>query len=168
MTDNEAIFTAHTVRAMFQRKGITHVLAPIRHSTSNAQVERLHRTLLEMGRCLAEQRAEELEDIILDTVHEYNNTIHSVTKAKPIDVFYHQENFPNIADSIRKAQAEMLKSANKNRVNKTYDENQTIFVKNNRRNKKSPAYTKHKVKRDVNENIITNRNVKVHKDHIRK
>lgn len=167
MTDNEAIFTAHTVKAIFQRKNISHTLAPIRHSTSNAQVERFHRTLIEMGRCLAEQKSEEFENIIMDTVYEYNNTIHSVTGAKPIDVFYHQENFPKISETIKNAQKKMLKQVNKKRKNKNYDENETIFVKNNRRDKKCAAFTKHRVQTDQNEIIITNKNVKIHKDNIR-
>lgn len=168
MTDNESIFTAYTVKALFQSKKITHTLAPIRHSTSNAQIERFHRTLIEMGRCLAEQRSEEFEDIILDTVYEYNNTIHSVIQAKPIDVFFHQENYPHTAELIRNAQTAMLKAANNKRTNKTYNENKAIYVKNNRRNKKCAAYTKHRVKTDKNEIIITNKNIKIHKDNIRK
>lgn len=168
MTDNEAIFTAHTVTALFRRKNIIHKLAPIRHSTSNAQVERLHRTLLEIGRCLAEQQSEELEDIIIDAVNEYNTTIHSVTTARPIDVFHNQDQFPEIPALIQKAQTDMLRTANRKRKAKEYEEDQIIFVKNNRRNKKSPIYTKHYVKEDQNEHVITNKRIKIHKDNIRK
>lgn len=167
MTDNEAIFTSYTVKALFKRRKITHVLAPIKHSTTNAQVERFHRTILEMGRCLAEQQSEELEDIILNVVIEYNNTIHSVTKAKPIDVFHQEEKFPDIITLIKKAQTKMLKHENKKRKNKQYNEKDTIYAKNNRRNKKSAAYTKHTVKKDEKEVIITDKNVKIHKDNIR-
>lgn len=161
MTDNESIFTAHTVKALFQRRGITHILAPIRHSSSNAQVERLHRTLIEMGRCLAEQNSEEFEDVILDAVAEYNNTIHSVIQAKPIEVFRNQEKFSQIPELIKKAQETMLRLNNNKRRNKIFEEDQTIFVKNNRRNKKEPAYTKHHVAEDIKGQVTTTRNINV-------
>lgn len=167
MTDNEAIFTSFVVKTLFQRKKIIHTLAPVQHSTTNSQVERFHRTILEMGRCLAEQQSEELEDIILDVVIEYNNTIHSVIKAKPIDVFHQQDKFQNIISMIEKAQTKMLAHENKKRRNKEYNETDIIYAKNNRRNKKSAPYRKHTVKRDEKEVIITDKNIKIHKDNIR-
>lgn len=54
MTDNEAIFTSYAMKALLKSKNITQTLAPIRHSTSNAQIERFHRTIIEIGRCMAE------------------------------------------------------------------------------------------------------------------
>lgn len=42
MTDNEPIFNSFPMKSLFKRKGIQHTLTPIRHSTSNAQIERFH------------------------------------------------------------------------------------------------------------------------------
>lgn len=168
MTDNEAIFTSYAVKTLLKSKNITHTLAPIRHSTSNAQVERFHRTLIEIGRCLAEQRSQEFDDIILDAVLEYNNTIHSVINTKPIDVFFHQEKYPQIQELLEKAQIRMMNTENRKRIEKQYKEGDIIFVKNNRRDKRCAAYTKHTVKEDRGQIIITNNNIKIHKDNIRR
>lgn len=77
MTDNENIFNTFQMKALFKQKKIIHTLTPIRHSESNAHVERNHRTLLEISRCLAEQRSEEFENTLMDAVDSYNNSIHS-------------------------------------------------------------------------------------------
>lgn len=108
MTDNESIFTSFAMKALFKENNITHVLTPIRHSTSNAQIERIHRTLIEISRCLAEEKSMEIEDLILDAVKQYNNSIHSVIKNKPIDVFFHQEKYPEITSLLISAQNAMF------------------------------------------------------------
>lgn len=82
-------------------------------------------------------------------------------------MFYHQKKFPQIKSMLKQAQTKMLTRENKKRRNKEYNEKDIIYAKNNRRNKKSAAYTKHTVKKDTNEAIITNRNIKIHKDNIR-
>lgn len=167
MTDNEAIFTSYAVKALLKTKKIAHTLAPIRHSTSNAQTERFHRTIIEIGRCMAEQRSQEFEDIIMDAVSEYNNTIHSVINAKPLEVFFNQRNFPDIFSLIKKSQEKMLEIENRKRRSKSYENGDIIFAKNNRRDKKCPAFTKHIIKEDKGQVIITSANVKIHKDNIR-
>lgn len=168
MTDNEAIFTSFPMKILFTRKNIIHNFAPIRHSISNSQVERSHRTLIEIGRCLAEQKSLSFVEVIMETVTEYNNTIHSVIQAKPIDVFYHSEKFPKICELIKKAQESMLRFQNKSRVSKYYEPGDIVFVKNNRRDKRSPPYTKHVVKEDKGVMVISDREKKIHKDDIRR
>ena len=95
MTDNESIFSSYPMKSLFQRKNIQHTFSPIQHSTSNAQIERFHRTIIEIARCMAEQKSLNFEDVVLDSIREYNNTIHSVIKAKPIDVFFSFRKFPS-------------------------------------------------------------------------
>lgn len=167
MTDNEAIFTSFPMKTLFKRKNIIQSFCPIRHSTTNAQVERGHRTLIEIVRCLAEQKSLTFEEVMFDTVNEYNNTIHSVIQAKPIDVFYHSEHFPNIANLLKKAQESMLRLHNAQRVFKQYEPGDIIYVKNNRRDKRCQAFTKHIVQQDLGIVIITNLGKKIHKDNIR-
>lgn len=167
MTDNEAIFTSFPMQSLFKRKKIIHTHSPIRHSISNAQIERNHRTIIEIARCLAEQNSLSFEDAILRAVSEYNNSIHSVIRAKPIDVFYHSENFPNIPELIKTAQESMLNFQNERRDVKIYLPGDVIFVKNNRRDKRSQTFTKHIVGEDRGMMIITDKMKKVHKDDIR-
>lgn len=168
MTDNENVFSSFPMQTLLKQKQIIQTLTPIRHSISNAQVERNHRTLIELARCLAEQRSEEFENVILDAVDSYNNSIHSVIRAKPIDVFYHQDRFTNIPKSLETAQEKMLQYENQNRQQKEYHNGDVIFVKNNRRDKRCAVFTKHIVREDIGPMIITSKNTKVHKDNIRK
>lgn len=168
MTDNDAVFTSFPMKSLFRRKNITHTLTPIRHSTSNAQIERFHRTLIEIGRCLAEQHSLSFEDVVLDTIFEYNNTIHSVIQAKPIEVFFHSENYPNIHELLKASQQSMLQFQNKTRHSKHFNDGDVIFVKNNRRDKRSAPFTKHVVKEDRGVTVITDKDKEIHKDIIRK
>lgn len=103
----------------------------------------------------------------MDAVIEYNNTLHSVTNQKPINVFFNQDSYPDIPQLLEKAQIKMLNLENRKRTKKEYKEGDIIFVKNNRRDKRRAAFTKHIVKEDKGQVIITNTNVKVHKDNIR-
>lgn len=167
MTDNESIFTSFPMKSLFRRKKITHSLTPIRHSTSNAQVERFHRTLMEIARCLADQGTVSPEEIIFEAVLEYNNTIHSVIQAKPIDVFFNSTSFPNIAQLIRESQISMLNFQNRKRNLKIFEPGELIFVKNDRRDKRSPPYTKHVVKENRDMVVITTKDKEIHKDIIR-
>lgn len=167
MTDNDSIFSSFPLKSLFKRKNITQIFTPIRHSISNSQVERCHRTLIEMARCLAEEKSLSFEEVILETIHEYNNSIHSVIQAKPIDVFYHSQNFPKTFDLIKKAQDSMLRVQNKGRVFKSFLPGDVIFVKNDRRDKRQQAFTRHVVKEDTGVIIITDKDKKIHKDNIR-
>lgn len=133
---------------MFKRKKITHSVTPLKHSTSNAQVERFHRTLIEITRCLAEQHSVSFEDVIFDAVREYNNTIHSVTHLKPIELFFNSGKYPKISELIEKAQTSMLKYQNKSRDYKRFEPGDVIFVKDNRRDKRSATHTKYTVQEE--------------------
>lgn len=167
MTDNESIFTSFPMKSLFQRKNIQQTFSPIQHSTSNAQIERVHRTIIEIGRCLAEQRSLNFEDVVMDSINEYNNSIHSVIKAKPIDVFFHSENFPHISGLIKKAQEKMIQFQNQKRDLKHFNPGDIIYAKNNRRDKRCQAFTKHTVREDNGMTITTIQGKKIHKDNIR-
>lgn len=82
ITDNEAIFTSNSSKAVFEKYKIAHVTTPIQHSTSNAQVERVHSTLIEIIRCLAKQNDSTSSEEIFNAVKAYNHSIHSVTGEK--------------------------------------------------------------------------------------
>lgn len=167
-TDNEALFTSQTVNSLLRDYGIAHYRTPIGHSTTNGQVERAHSTILELVRALAEQRSESITEVIFRAVREYNNSIHSVTKQKPSEIFHNSSDFPNVRELIKKAQEQTLKFQNQNRTKKTFEPGEKIFVKTNRRNKTVPKYTKHTVKINKKNTVITSRNKEIHKDNIRK
>lgn len=83
LTDNESIFVSIVVKSLFEFYKIRHHTTPIGHSTTNGQIERVHSTILELARSLAEQQKERVSEVIYQSVREYNNTIHSVTGEKP-------------------------------------------------------------------------------------
>lgn len=168
MTDNEQIFVSFPMKSMFSRKKITHSVTPIKHSTSNAQVERFHRTLIEITRCLAEQKSLSFEDVIFDAVAEYNNTIHSVTHLKPIELFFNSGKYPKISELLQKSQISMLKFQNKTRDFKHFEPGTTIFVRDNRRDKRSASHMKYVVQEDKGTMILTTSGKLIHKDNIRK
>lgn len=168
MTDNEQIFVSFPMKSMFKRKNITHSVTPLKHSTSNAQVERFHRTLLEIGRCLAEQKSLPFEDVIFDAVREYNKTIHSVTQLKPFELFFNSGKYPQISELLQKSQDSMLKFQNENRKYKHFEPGTVIFVKDNRRDKRCASHTKCVVQEDKGTMVLTNGGKLIHKDNIRK
>lgn len=167
MTDNEQIFVSFPMKSLFQRRTITHSVTPIKHSTTNAQVERFHRTLIEIARCLAEQKSLSFEDVIFDAVREYNNTIHSVTNVKPVELFFNSSKYPHISDLIQQSQTSMLKFQNKNRDYKHFEPGAVIFAKDNRRDKRSASYNKYTVQEDRDTMIVTTTGKLIHKDNIR-
>lgn len=168
ITDNEGIFTSYSSKAVFERYKITHVTTPIQHSTSNAQVERVHSTIIEIIRCLAKQNSSNSGEEVFNAVKKYNHTIHSVTDERPIDVHQNPTKYPQIYEKIKQNQTKLLNFHNKNRENRHFEPNEAIFIKGNRRRKDASAYTKHIVKVDQGDTVLTTKNKIFHKDSIRR
>lgn len=168
ITDNEGIFVSNYSRAVYEKYKIVHVLTPIQHSTSNAQVERAHSTLIELIRCLAKQNSSTASDEIFNAVIAYNNTIHSVTGEKPADIRQNPDKYPNVSEKIRLNQIKLLEYHNKYRKNRQFEVNEIIFVKSNRRRKDTSAYVKHIVKADQGNTVLTTKDKVFHKDSIRR
>uniref|UniRef100_A0A0K8VE13 Retrovirus-related Pol polyprotein from transposon gypsy n=1 Tax=Bactrocera latifrons TaxID=174628 RepID=A0A0K8VE13_BACLA len=101
-TDNESIFTSITCMLLYRRLHITHNRAPTAHSTSNGSVERLHIKLIEIAGTLAKQNNTDSVTEIFNAAYEYTRTIHSVTKQKPVEVFFNRKNYPEIKQLIEK------------------------------------------------------------------
>lgn len=143
VTDNEGIFISNSSKAVYEKYKITHVTTPIQHSTSNGQVEQAHSTLIELIRCLSKQNNSTSSDEIFNAVKAYNNTIHSVTGGKQINIHRNPDEYPNNHDKIRLNQKKLLEYHNKNRKNRQFEPNEVIFIKSNRRRKDASAYVKH-------------------------
>lgn len=167
MTDNEAILVSNAAKIIYRKYNITHITAPVQHSTSNGQVERTHSTLIEIIRCLNKQNNTSSSEEIYNAAKAYNETIHSVTGEKPVDVKLNPKGYPQISDKILKNQQNMLNYHNKNRRNRKFEPNEIIYVKSNRRRKDAEAYKKHIIKEDLGDTILTTRDKIIHKDSIR-
>lgn len=169
MTDNDAIFTSQTVEALLRQKNINHVITPVSHSTTNGQVERIHSTILEIANSLAKQNATETVDEIFNAVTQYNVTIHSVTKYKPNEVFFKTADIDlnTVKNNLLQNQSKTLDFHNKKRTHKTFKTGDIVFMKSDRRRKDKKAYTKHTVREDKKDTIVTTTGKIIHKDCLR-
>jgi len=113
-------------------------------------------------------------------VYEYNFSVHSVTKKRPLEVFfgrnvttdpekYERSRQDNI-DLLKDKQKTDLETHNKSRNQiQIYTPGQEIFVKRNTRlgSKLSPRFKKEIVKEDKNTTILTEAGRIVHKSNIK-
>lgn len=153
--DNEKTFSSASICFMLQDQlGIEIYKTPPYTSAVNGQVERFHSTLSEIMRCLRTDRIHRSFLELLDrAVYEYNYSIHSTTKKRPIEAFFgrtvstdpeqYEKARQEISGQIAEKQKTDLEYHNKNRHKiKTYSPGETIFVKINKRlgTKLSPRY----------------------------
>lgn len=167
ITDNEAVFLSNASKMVLQKYKIVHITTPVQHSTSNGEVERTHGTLIEIIRCLTKENGTSSSEEIFNAAKAYNETIHSVTKEKPITVRQNPSKYQNIREKILANQKKILKYHNKNKENRIFVPNEEIYVKSNRRRKDADAYKKHIVKLDLGNSIQTTKDKIFHKDSIR-
>lgn len=169
MTDNESIFMSQTCKALCRLKNIIHVVTPVSHSTTNGQVERIHSTILEIANSISRQNATDTADEIFNAVTQYNNTIHSVTKFRPSEIFFNNANidFDTVRKNIQQDQENVLKCHNKKRVHKTFQTGDIVFAKSDRRRKDKRAYLKYTVREDKKDTIVTTTGKTIHKDSLR-
>lgn len=176
----------------------THITS-FQQSSSNAPVERLHSTLMELYRIIMAKRREnklslDHEEIFREAFITYNNSIHSATKLTPYELFfgrthifnrtvqfndepeylqklneYQQKIYAEIREKLEISTRNRIENLNKNRkIPKLLHPNDTVYRKENRRNKITPRFSKHKVKYDKNVTFVSDKNQKIHKTNIKK
>lgn len=180
--DNEKSLSSSSITHMLENLfKITIFKVPPYTSSANGQVERFHSTLSELLRCMKTKKIHNSFSELLDmTVYEYNGSVHSTIKRKPIDVFFGKEslNNPELLESERKKNEERIKSKqeadldyhNKSRKPpKTYSAGDVIYVKINKRlgNKLSARYRKEVVSENRSTTILTTSGRVIHKSLIR-
>lgn len=133
------------------------------------------------------------DEILSESLITYNNAIHSATKLTPFELFHGRtykfdrdatfENehdylkklnefqeilYPSIKEKLETEVNNRIDRLNQNRQEPTnFEENETVFRKECRRNKLTPRFTKHKIKKDKKITLITSKNQKVHKARIK-
>ena len=150
---------------------IEQFFVPPQHSESNGQIERFHSTLLEIARCLkAQQAIIEITDLVLLATFKYNNSIHSVTNRKPIDILqnYSKESLIGIKNKLLKSQGNSLNRLNKKSSTKIYKPGEIVFVRRNRRlgNKFDKVFVQGTVDKDLGSTVLVD-GKKVHKNNLR-
>lgn len=182
--DNERSFMSPIILNYIKTLGITIYNTPSQKSEVNGTIERVHSTIIELVRCLNKEYQElSQKEIIYLAVDRYNNTIHSVIKAKPSDIFFGRSSktdYQNLiaartkvdnelSERIRENQQTRLSRENKEKdTPKPYKTGQTIYVRDKQiKAKHKPIYKKEVVLRNNRVTITTASGKKIHKSHIK-
>lgn len=125
--------------------------------------------MVEIARCIkAEYCLVDDVECFYRAAQKYNETIHSVTEQKPLEVLFNQVNHTNVHLRLKRAQENMLKR-NKSKGTRNYEEGDIIYEKIiGQRNKLGPRFKKQKIKEDLGEKVrVYSRNRLIHKNNIR-
>lgn len=197
--DQGAEFSGSIFKDFCNQYDIQCHITSFQQSSSNSPVERLHSTLTETYRIIAElkrknKQTNKHEETLSETLLTYNNAIHSSTKYTPFELFTGRTHifeqtikYDNNHEYLQKLNffqsklyqevKEMLHTNTKNNLDKlnkhrksaaSVSTNDSIFRKENRRNKLTPRFSKHKVLQDNGNTLITTRSQKIHKSKIRR
>lgn len=154
---------------------------PSYRSEANGQIERFHSTLAEIMRCLkSDGTSRNFEELLERSVNEYNHTIHSTVKKKPVDLYFGRTvdfspqdleitRLSNV-DRLKRKQENDLAYHNKNRKPiKEYVPGQLVYVKTNKRlgTKLANRFKEEIVRENRNTTIVTESGRVIHKSQIR-
>lgn len=189
VSDNEPALRSTEIRGLLHRLNCETYYTPSDTSQVNGIVEIFHRTLSEIFLCM-KQKFEDLSDkeIYKLATSLYNTTIHSVTKLKPIEVFFGikegeerplnletiLENRNAIFDELILKLVQQQKKTNdyrnKSREHEPHlDTNESVYNKlQGIRNKKRQKYKKQKVRENRRKTFIDCRNIKLHKSKLKR
>lgn len=177
--DNEKSLTSDVVEQQIKNLGINIFKTPVHHSETNGQIERAHSTIREIIRCSRNTSPNlSLNDKILLAVHKYNNTIHSVTKDTPKNIYtgVNIDNLllPDFAQQKQENLDRIIKMYEKKNTNITdpmyydYEPGSYAFEKNNSVYKRDPRYKKIKIRENHKTHVIDEHGRKIHKANLRK
>lgn len=172
VSDNEKSFKSSLVETFLRdHYGAEQFFVPPMHSVSNGQVERFHSTLLEIARCVkAQQSIEDTMDLLLVSTFKYNNSVHSVTGKRPIDIVnsISGEMLEEIRTKLELAQQKSLQTHNEGPSFKVSHPGERVFVRRNRRlgNKFDKWYVEGTIERDLGTTVLINGR-RVHKGNLR-
>lgn len=101
---------------------------------------------------------------------EYNRTIHSVTKEKPLEVLHHNTRIKReeVKANLVKAQEAERRFANRKRINRQFNVGDRVFVKANKRigTKLSIRFVKRRIQADLGSTVLIGGRI-VYKDNLR-
>jgi len=166
---------------MLSQFNIESFTTPPYASRVNGQIQRFHSTLIEIMRCLrAQDSFTSFHELLTKSVFEYNNSFHSTTKKRPIDLFLmrtanssperiEKERQKNI-DRLQLKQSKDLEYHNKSKKpDRDYSPGEIIYVKIHKRQgtKLTPQYKKETVKENKTTTVTTMSGKVVHKNNIK-
>lgn len=180
--DNEPSLSSSTITSLMEDAlKITIYRVPPYKSEVNGQVERFHSTLSEIMRCLKADGIERsFVELLERSVNEYNYSVHSTTKRKPVELFFGR--IPNISPEefeqarlngierlIQKQEQDIAYHNKKRKPVKTYQPGESIYVKQNIRlgSKLTARFRHEKVRENRNTTVVTESGRIVHKSNIK-
>lgn len=187
--DNEPGIKSVEIRGLLDSLGVQMYFTPVDKSEVNGIVERFHSTLSEIFRCIKPSHSDLPEkELFYLAVSLYNDTIHSVTKYKPREIFFALKDneerplnqqliienkdkfYDEVILKLNKTQHENLTNINKNRENEpTLTTNEEVFIKRpGIKRKTMNKYEKFKVRQNLRKTFIDNKNRKIHKTKIKR
>lgn len=164
IADNEKGFNSLNFKQFLERENISIHFSTINNHTGNSDIERFHNTINEHIRLFKAQEAIDKcpldEDLVTQALRNYNETIHSTTKNRPIDFINGKipsDQYHIIEERIKLTKQRSIEQSNKNRKEFPISK---YYVKNTRKTKLCPYYKKNKID-VVNEDYlrINNNNV---------
>lgn len=162
VSDNERSFKSSLIGAFLRDYyGAEQHFVPPMHSQSNGQVETFHSTLLEIARCVkAQQNIGDTVELLLLSTLKYNNTIHSVTGRKPVDIINSipGKDLEEIKAKLNIAQEKTLRTHNENVSFKVHPGDR-VFVRRNQRlgNKFDKWYVEGTIEQDLGSTVLINK-----------
>lgn len=172
VSDNEKSLRSNAIGTFLRDYfGTEQFFIPPMHSKSNGQVERFHSTLLEIARCVkAQQNVDDTVELILLSTIKYNDTVHSVTGRKPLDILneFIQDTLSDVKERLVTAQCKVLEGHNRDAISRKYQPGEVVFVRRNRRlgNKFDKFFVQGVIQRDLGTTVLI-KNRKVHKSNLR-
>lgn len=181
ITDHETTFQSIQFRNFLNQLG-----AQIRYassSESNGQIERTHSTIIEIYNTNKHKfEGMGTKSIVKLAVALYNNSVHSSTQFTPNEILFNQNNIINPEEIIGEAQAMFLKArlnmerAQKQILNQNskkedppvLEDGKEVFVIPNIRTKTEPRATKTNANNVTDKTFMNNRNIKRHKNKIKR
>lgn len=187
--DNELALKSIEIRGLFRRLNIETYYTPSDRSEVNGIVERFHSTLSEIFRCIRSKYQDLNEKNIYKIATSlYNATIHSVTKLKPIEIFFgikegeerplnletilenRNKIFDDIILKLEEKQKYCIDYHNRKRPDEpNFEPDDPIFVKTvGLPNKRKRKFRKLVTKLNGRKTLIDNRDIKIHKSNIKR
>ena len=179
--DHEAAFTSIQLRDFLVNFGTNIEFASA--SESNGQVEKTHSTIIELYNTNKHKFNNLTSPEIINCITSlYNDTVHSATSFTPNEIVFNQQNieepaqiaentgklFKTVTKNLQKASQKMTKYNSSKELPPMVTQNQDIYVKKITRKKLDPRFTAAKCLGDNNKTIKINRNVKRHKNKLRR
>lgn len=192
VTDNQ--FNVVLFKDLLRLHNVKHHLITPKHPNSNGPIERAHGTLLEIAKTIMSSKHKILGlNLFENSVIIYNRSIHSQTKFKPIELLFGHlegndmcdiidENYyyeftselcnriKTMYDFVREQNRveKNIKYANQKRANfPAVSPRQKVYLQDTQRMKIAPPYRELQVKQDMENKIVSDKNVVYHKQELK-